>query len=108
MVALTGGHGDPREDAIRGYQQGMRIWITWCQKNGVDPGQPTRLNIEAYRVDLVAEGRKHATISRRLSVIRRFYQSAKDRGMIEVNPIAGVKPPIDQEVKDRKKTLTAG
>lgn len=101
-------NGDPREDTIRGYQQDMRIWITWCQKNGVDPGQPTRLNIEAYRADLVAEGRKHATISRRLSVIRRFYQSAKDRGMIEVNPVAGVKPPIDREVKDRKKTLTAG
>lgn len=101
-------NGDPREDTIKGYQQDIRIWMTWCQTNGVDPGRPTRLNVEAYRSELIAAGMAPATISRKLSVIRRFYQSAKDRGMIEVNPVAGVKPPVDRRVKDRKKSLSAG
>jgi integrase/recombinase XerD len=101
-------NGDPRDDTVKGYQQDIGAWMTWCRVNHVNPGAPTRQNVEAHRTEMIAAGLMPATIGRRLTVIRRFYQSAKDRGMIALNPAAGVKPPTDRRVADRKKTLTPG
>jgi len=101
-------NGDLREDTVKGYQQDFGAWMSWCRVNNVNPGAPTRQNVEAHRAEMIAAGLRPATIGRRLTVIRRFYQSAKDRGMIRLNPAAGVKPPTDRRISDRKKSLTPG
>lgn len=101
-------NGDPREDTIASYKTNLAHWFRWCEANRVNAGAPSRQNIEAFRAELIAAGLEASTIGVKLTVVRRFYQSAKDRGIIPHNPAAGVKPPMDRRVKNRKKTLTNG
>lgn len=101
-------NGDPRDDTVASYQQNLSHWFSWCGMNHVDPGSPARQNIEGYRADLISAGLQASTIGVKLTVVRRFYQSATDRGLIGRNPAAGVKPPMDRRVRNNKKTLTSG
>ncbi|NJK39826.1 MAG: tyrosine-type recombinase/integrase [Oscillatoriales cyanobacterium SM2_3_0] len=47
---------------------------------------------------------KPATIALKLSVVRRFYQAAVDKGLLPLNPATGVKPP--REKRDPAERIT--
>jgi integrase/recombinase XerD len=101
-------NGDPREDTVSSYRSNLAHWFKWCGVNRVNPGAPVRQNMEAFRAELIGARMKPTTVALKLTVVRRFYQSAQDRQLIPHNPAAGVKPPTDRRVKGRKKSLTSG
>lgn len=107
--ALDVANGDARPDTIATYISHLNHWLNWCQVNRVDPGQARPLHLKAFRQELVQAGAAHATISLKLTTVRRFYDGAVSRGLLVSNPASGVKAPrkrtADAEIV---KCLTAG
>lgn len=95
--------GKPRLDTVKGYRQEMDHWLRWCDVNAVDPRSPARINVEAYRMELIAAKLLSPTIARKLTVVRLFYEWAKNTGFILRNPAAGIKAPPDERIKRTKK-----
>jgi len=98
--ALDVANGDARPDTITTYISHLNHWLNWCRSNGTDPGHVTATHLKAFRQELVQSGAAHATISLKLTTIRRFYDGAVSRGLLEHNPVAGVRAP-------RKRTADA-
>ena len=102
-------NGDACIDTLKTYQNQIQIWLAWCSENSVYPGQATIEDVKNWRKDLVGSGAKSSTISLKLTTVRRFYQSAVDRGLIENNPANNVHAPKDRRAKKEQiKYLSAG
>lgn len=101
--------GDAREDTVRSYQSNVKAWVNWCRANAIDPVAATADTVKQYRKHLIDTGKKAGTISLKLTVIRRFYQAAVERGLVATNPALHVKAPRDRSAKEAStKFLTAG
>ena len=107
--ALDVANGDARPDTIATYICHLNHWLTWCRVNHIDPGHPSTAAIKGFRQELVQSDAAHATISLKLTTIRRFYDGAVSRGLLESNPVKDIKAPrkrtADAEII---KCLTAG
>jgi len=101
-------NGDAREDTIKTYLSQVRQWFDWCEDQGVLPASAKADDLKRYRGSLVSHGAKHATISLKLTTIRRFYQAAVDRKLLTENPAAGIKAPRDRSAYEKTMHLTAG
>lgn len=100
--------GDPREDTIKTYTSHLNQWLRWCQTRCLNPAAVRQADVECFRHELIQAGMKASSISVKLTVIRRFYQAAMNRGLIAVNPATEVRPPVSREAKSEQKHLTAG
>ena len=107
--SLDVANGDARPDTISTYISHLNHWLNWCQVNGIDPGSVTTAQIKGFRQELVQSGAAHATISLKLTTVRRFYDGAVSRGLLERNPVKDIKAPrkrtADAEII---KSLSAG
>ncbi|WP_020678113.1 tyrosine-type recombinase/integrase [Geopsychrobacter electrodiphilus] len=102
-------NGDACADTLKTYQSQIQTWLTWCSENSVYPGQATTEDVKNWRKDLIDTGAKPSTISLKLTTVRRFYQSAVDRRLIENNPATNVRAPKDRRAKKEQiKHLSAG
>ncbi len=101
-------NGDAREDTLRSYMTHIKDFVNFCKDGGINPGQATSETVKTYRKTLIERDLAHATISLKLVTVRRFYQGAVNRRMLESNPADGVKPPRKRESTDTKKHLSAG
>ncbi len=54
------------------YELDLRQFVSWCRQHQPHPFQVRRADIECSARDLEAHGRARATITRRLSVVKRF------------------------------------
>ncbi len=93
-------NGDARQDTIDSYMSGLKHWITWCKVANINPGTATKEDIKEFRKELVKSGNASATISSKLTSIRRFYESALQRGFVTLNPAAGIRAPKDRSAAD--------
>lgn len=97
--------GDASTDTVRTYISQIQQYLDWCAYSGMNPALATRRRIKEYRRFLVEEkAYKPATIALKLSVVRRFYEAAVERGLILANPALGVKPP--REKRDPAERIT--
>lgn len=107
--ALDVANGDARPDTIATYISHLNHWLNWCRVDNIDPGHATTTHLKAFRQELVQSGAAHATISLKLTTVRRFYDGAVSRGLLESNPVKDIKAPrkrtADAEII---KCLTAG
>jgi len=102
-------NGDACSDTLKTYRGNFDAWLTWCSENSVHPRQATVEDVKGWRQDLVVAGSKPSTIALKLTTIRRFYQSAVDRGILVSNPAANVRAPRERRaVKEQIKYLSAG
>jgi integrase/recombinase XerC/integrase/recombinase XerD len=102
-------NGDACSDTLKTYRGNFQAWLNWCGENSVHPGQATVENVKGWRQELVVAGSKPSTIALKLTTIRRFYQSAVDRGILVSNPAANVRAPKERRaVKEQIKYLSAG
>ena len=97
--------GDASTDTVRTYMVQLQQYLDWCRSCEIQPAQATQRQIKEYRRWMVEQkGYKPATIALKLATVRRFYESAVDRGLVSVNPALGVKAP--RERRDPAERIT--
>jgi integrase/recombinase XerC len=96
-----------REDlspaTLRGYLYDLRHFLHWYQGLQDGPFGPDRLaeyDLIAYRQQMIAAGRRPATINRRLEALRRLGRWAHTSGMLAVDVVHDVRPV--RTVRDRQ------
>jgi site-specific recombinase XerD len=95
--------GDASEDTIRNYRNEVAIWVAWCVEQGLDAATATVMHIKRYRSALIEAKYNPITIRWKLSIVRRFYEAARNAGLRPDNPAAGVKSPrVRQATEDFK------
>lgn len=93
LLRVDVAQGDASADTLRGYRAQVRAWGEWCWRKNVDPAKATVEDVKQYRRELVDAGAAPATVAHKLTILRRFYEAAKQNGLRPDNPVAGVKPP---------------
>ena len=107
FVQIHIAQGDATDDTIRAYYREIDFWVQWCGRHNVDPAQARRIHIEMYREEMKQQGLRINTRSHKLSIVRRFYDSAVEAGLRDNNPAAGVRGGKDQTPGEEKiKSLT--
>jgi integrase/recombinase XerD len=97
--------GDAASDTLNTYRRQVQQFVEWCDRKKINPGEVTKDDIKHYRRWMVEKKKfKPATIALKLSVVKRFYQAAVEKGLIAINPAAGVKPP--REKRDPAERIT--
>ncbi len=99
--------GDATDDTIRAYYREIDFWVQWCRNHRIDVAQARRIHVEMYREEMKRQGLRINTRSHKLSIVRRFYDSAIEAGLRDNNPAAGVRGGKDQTPGEEKiKSLT--
>ncbi len=107
FVQIHIAQGDATDDTIRAYYREIDFWTQWCQRHNVDVANARRIHIEMYREEMKQQGLRINTRSHKLSIVRRFYDSAVEAGLRDNNPAAGVRGGKDQTPGEEKiKSLT--
>jgi site-specific recombinase XerD len=89
--------GDASADTLKTYTRQLYQFLQWCDRRQLNPVLIVKDDIKKYRYWMVKQQQyKPATIALKLAVVRRFYQAAVEKGLIAVNPAAGVKPPREK------------
>ena len=86
-------NGDASPDTISSYRREVAMWVAWCITQTLDPATVTAMDIKRFRQALVEAGYKPITIRWKLTIVRRFYEAARNAGLRTDNPAAGVKSP---------------
>ncbi|MGF1487288.1 MAG: tyrosine-type recombinase/integrase, partial [Prochloraceae cyanobacterium] len=84
-------------DTVKTYRQQFKLFVQWCDRQNLKIFQLAQEHIEQYRSYLVDRGLKVTTIALKLTVIRRIFEIAVERGIVSNNPALRVKPPIERE-----------
>ncbi len=97
--------GDAASDTLNTYRSQVQQFVEWCYAKKINPGEVTKEDIKHYRRWMVEKKKfKPATVALKLSVVKRFYQAALEKGLIAINPAVGVKPP--REKRDPAERIT--
>lgn len=67
-------------------------WFAWCDRRGIDPGNPARTDVSGWRRSLAARRLGHHAIDLRMTAVSDFYDFWSARGVVTVNPVRPVKP----------------
>lgn len=98
--------GDASADTLKTYTRQLYQFLQWCDRRQLDPVTVVKDDIKRYRHWMIKQKQyKPATISLKLAVVRRFYQAAVEKGLIAINPAAGVKPPREKSDPAEKITF---
>jgi integrase/recombinase XerD len=97
--------GDAADDTLLTYRRQIEQFLTWCDRAQLHPATILKEDLKRYRRWMVETKKfKPTTIALKLSVVRRFYQAAVDRGLISSNPALGIHPP--REKRDPAERIT--
>jgi len=88
--------GRASDDTIRSYKSQLKLFLTWCKQNRIEPLFADEASIEKYRRYLNKKRFKVSTIATKLTIVRRFYGLLVEREIIANNPAARVKPPVER------------
>jgi site-specific recombinase XerD len=89
--------GDASADTLKTYTRQLYQFLQWCDRRQLNPVTLIKDDIKKYRHWMIKQQQyKPATIALKLAVVRRFYQAAVEKGLIAINPAAGVKPPREK------------
>lgn len=95
-------NGDATTDTIAAYGREVAIWGRWCAARRIEPQSVRRAHIEAYREDMKARGLSVVTRAHKLSILRRFYESAVNAGLRPDNPAERVRAGKDLTAPEDK------
>jgi len=96
-------NGDASQDTLRNYRNEVALWTAWCSQQDVDPATATATHLKQYRAALLEHHYAPISIRWKLSIIRRFYEAARNAGLRADNPAAGVRSPrVRQAAEDFK------
>lgn len=96
-------NGDASKDTVSSYRGQVAAWATWCKEQGIELTTATTDDVKHYRQGLIDRHCKPASIRWMLTIVRRFYEAARNAGLSGDNPAAGVKSPrVRQAAEDFK------
>jgi len=96
-------NGDASKDTVRSYRSQVAAWTAWCRGQGIEMAAATTDDVKCYRQWLIDRHCKPASIRWMLTIVRRFYEAARNGGLRGDNPAAGVKSPrVRQAAEDFK------
>jgi site-specific recombinase XerD len=96
FLEMEVGDGAASPDTIKSYLSQTKMYFAWCKDNLVSPLEADKDNIKLYRQYLIDEDYKVGTIANKLSIVHTLYQAAIAKGLIAINPAAGVKAPTER------------
>ncbi|HEX8552281.1 MAG TPA: tyrosine-type recombinase/integrase [Abditibacteriaceae bacterium] len=100
-------HGNATDDTIQSYEREVKLWIQWCRDMKVEPGLAQRDDLVSYRDYLKSRNVAFATRKMKMSVLRRFYDSAVFNKLLAVNPAASIRSGTNPTMpEDRVQSLT--
>lgn len=99
-------NGDASADTLRHYRNEVAQWAAWCAQQGFDPATATVTHVKQYRAALVEHHYAPVSIRWKLSIIRRFYEAARNAGLRPDNPAAGVRSPRVRQAAESFKYLS--
>jgi integrase/recombinase XerD len=103
FLCIDVANGDASPDTLRSYRSEVALWVAWCISQSFDAATVTAMHIKRYRQALLEAGYKPITIRWKLTIVRRFYEAARNAGLRSDNPAAGVKSPrVRQATEDFK------
>jgi site-specific recombinase XerD len=85
-------HGRPSQDTLNTYMSNINQFLQWCNLEArIHPLAAVQDDIKEYR-NYLWENRqlRVSTVSLKLTAIRRFYDSARLRQLVELNPCDGI------------------
>ncbi len=89
-------NGDASEDTVKTYTQQFKLFVSWCDRCGIAVERATSADIKDYRRYLVNKNLAVATIALKLTVVKRIYAIAVERGLIVSNPAANITARIER------------
>lgn len=72
----------PVENTRAAYERDLRDFMEWCREHEVNPLEPERLDVNAYRAELLSRGLLPQTVDRKMSACRSFFTYLGERGML--------------------------
>lgn len=96
FLRLDVANGAASPETVRTYWGQVRAYLAWCEGAKVSPAQASPADLKAYRAELIAQGKRPATIAGKLNAVRRFYAMAQAGGYTTGNPAEGLKAPKDR------------
>lgn len=97
----------PSGDTVKAYSSSVNEWLTWCVNHGIDPATAKEEDVINFCLSLTRIGAKQATVSLKLTAIRRFYDVKIKMGQMLKNPGIDVKIKVDWQLPHEKKYLSA-
>jgi site-specific recombinase XerD len=96
-------NGDASPHTVTNYRNEVETWVAWCAGQDFNPAAATAMHIKRYRTALIEADYAPVTIRWKLTIIRRFYEAARNAGLRNDNPAAGVRGPrVRQATEDFK------
>ncbi len=93
------GDGAAADDTLKTYRCHIKQFLSWCSDTQLNPIEATFNQLKEFRYWLVDEQQyQHATISLKLTILRRFYDGLREYGYVINNPALRLRPPT--QVKD--------
>ncbi|EAZ88118.1 tyrosine-type recombinase/integrase [Crocosphaera chwakensis] len=88
------GEGSAESDTIRTYRCHIKQFLQWCQNTELNPIEATFNQLTRFRHWLIHQQQyQNATISLKLTILRRFYDGLREYGYIINNPAIRLKAP---------------
>jgi len=78
---------------LRNYQNDLRQFFDYLDERQLDLRSIDRLLVREYLSTLVASGIANASVSRKVSTLRTFYRHLRLEGVIDFDPMLGVRGP---------------
>ena len=87
----------PSPNTRAAYQRDLEDFFTWCREREIDPLEPSRVDVNAYR-DHLLERLQPQSVDRKMSSCRSFFSYALERGVVRTQAFGHVvrlAPPSD-------------
>jgi site-specific recombinase XerD len=89
------------KNTIISYTVGVRLFLAWCQKQGISPSLDRDV-VRAWVADLLDSGQEAATVVTRQMAVRLFSAWLTEEGELDHDDLIGLKrPKLDKKVIER-------
>jgi len=68
------------------YETDLTDYMQWCGAHDVNPLEPDRLDVNAYRAELLSRGLLPQSVDRKMAACRSFFAYLGERGMLRGEP----------------------
>ena len=95
---LAVANGKPSEDTIATYRSRLKQFLDWCELKKLYPALLGKHDLLEYRKYLIEKPLAIPSITLSLLTVKHFYTACIESGLVESNPVLGVKAPKEKRI----------